>query len=448
LQTDRGDRAIGPAALLVEGAAEVATLAGGARRGSAQGDAALLRSGSGGLEVLCLEGRIALVATPEQMDARLEALGLARAALPRLEADGCLVTPGLIDAHSHLVFAGTRERELRQRQAGAGYLEILASGGGILATVEHTRAAPIDALLEHGRRWARVMLGCGVTTAEAKSGYGLDPTTELRLLEVIGRLDEEGPLDLVPTFLGAHAVPRELRGAADATARYVRQVIDEQLPRVAEQAIARSCDVFCEQGVFDAAQSRAILEAARARGLELRLHADEIADSGGAALAADLGAASADHLAAISDEGIAAMAAAAEAGRPVVATLLPATTLYLMSEHYAPARRLIEAGIPVALGTDFNPGTSPTPNLLLVMSLACLKLGLTAQEALVAVTTNAALALGLGDGMGTLEPGARADLVVWRVPSVEQLPYWLGAPLAVSVVKGGRVVAGVDPLVG
>lgn len=428
--------------LLVEGAREVATLRGGARRGSAQGDAGVVASSSADLEVLCLDGRIDQVAPRVAMDRRLEGLGLERAHLARIDADGGLITPGLIDPHTHLVFAGTRERELRQRQAGASYLDILASGGGILATVDSTRAASMADLLAGARRWVGTMLMSGVTTAEAKSGYGLDTATELRLLEVIDQLAAEGPLDLVPTYLGAHAVPRELRGSPEGAELYVRQVVDEQLPRVVEQGIARSCDVFCEPGVFSVPQSRLILEAAASRGLIPRLHADEIADSGGAELAARLGAASADHLAAISETGIEALAAAAETGSPVVATLLPATTLYLMSRRYAPARRLIEAGIPVALGTDLNPGTSPTLDLRLVMSLACIGMGLEPQEALVAVTVNAALALGLAAGTGTLEAGAPADLVVWDVLSVEELPYWLGGRLARAVVKSGVLVAG------
>jgi imidazolonepropionase len=235
-------------------------------------------------------------------------------------------------------------------------------------------------------------------------------------------------------------VPREFRELGSAADAYLDKVIEEQLPRVAEQGIARFCDVFCELGVFDATQSRRVLEAAASLGLRPRLHADEIRDSGGAALAGELRAASADHLAAISERGIEALGRAADDGHPVVATVLPATTLYLMSEHYAPARRLIERGVPLALGTDFNPGTSPTPNLQLVLSIACLKLKLTPEEALVAVTANAALSLGLEESHGTIEPGRVADLVVWDVPSVELLPYWMGADLARVVVKRGRVV--------
>ncbi len=326
------------------------------------------------------------------------------------------------------------------RQQGAGYLEILAAGGGILSTVEQTRAASAEELHAHGRRWLDEMLGHGVTTIEAKSGYGLDTVTELRLLEVTGRLGSEGPIEIVPTFLGAHAVPPEYRGRRAGAEAYVESVVSQQLPAVEAQGVARFCDVFCERGVFSVEQSRRVLEAGLRHGLALRLHADELVPSGGAQLAAEMGATSADHLAAPSREGIAALVDAAEAGSPVVATLLPATSLVLMKEHDAPARVLVDRGVPVALGSDFNPGTSPTPNLQLVLSLAVLRLKLTPSEALVAVTINAAHAVGLGESHGSLEEGRAADLVVWDAPSHELLPYWLGADLARVVVKGGNVV--------
>jgi imidazolonepropionase len=357
----------------------------------------------------------------------------------RVDAAGGLVTPGLIDAHTHLVFAGTREAEWQMRARGAGYLEILEAGGGILSTVAATRAASDADLLAGARSRLSEMLANGTTTAEAKSGYGLDVETELRELDMIGRLDREGPVQLVPTFLGAHAVPAEFRDRPDGVAEYVDAVIGEQLPAVARQGIARFCDVFCERGVFSAEQSARILGAARDAGLALRLHADELAPSGGAELAAEIGCASADHLAAPSDEGVAALARAAAGDRPVVATLLPATSWFLGKHHFAPARRFIDAGIPVALATDLNPGTSPTVSLPLVMSIACLEMGLTPAEALVAATINAAHSLGLGAEIGSIEPGKQADLVVWGVPSVDQLPYWLGARPARTVIKRGRV---------
>jgi imidazolonepropionase len=247
---------------------------------------------------------------------------------------------------------------------------------------------------------------------------------------------------LVPTYLGAHAVPEQYRGRPDGTDEFVAEVVDRQLPQVAAQGIAEFCDVFCERGVFSANQTARILAAATSLGMRTRIHADELAPSGGAELAAGSGCLSADHLAAPSDAGVAALARAAASPNPVVATLLPATSWFLGKHHFAPARRFIDAGIPVALATDLNPGTSPTVSLPLVMSIACVEMGLSPAEALVAVTVNAAHSLGLGSEIGSIEPGRQADLVVWNVPTFEQLPYWLGTRPARTVIVGGRVVAG------
>ncbi len=431
--------------LLVTGASEVATLVGGVRRGPAQADPAIAAPGTA---VACLAGRIVAVAPAAEAEDALAAalVGAGRdpGAFDRLDAAGGTVTPGLVDAHTHLLFAGSREDEVARRARGATYLEILAGGGGILATVRATRDASTDDLLAHGRRWLGQMLRTGTTTVEAKSGYGLDVATELRLLAAAARLAEEGPVDVVPTFLGAHAVPPEVRAAhagdpAAATEAYVAAVIAEQLPAVAAQGIARSCDVFCETGVFTADQARRILLAARALGLGVRLHADELAPSGGAELAAEVGALSADHLGAPSPAGIAALAAAAERPRPVVAVLLPTVPWFLGLAAREPARELVDAGVPVALATDFNPGTSPVTSLPLVMTAAVLTLRLDPSEALVATTANAAAALGLAD-RGALVPGLRADLVVWDVATHAQVPYWAGADLVRAVVAGGRVV--------
>jgi imidazolonepropionase len=430
--------------LLIVGAAEIVTMTGGVRRGSGQGEIGRIEADThaagDGPVVAIWEGRILAVGARIDVEAVVAAEGFPLARFARVDATGGTVTPGLIDAHTHLLFAGTREGELVERQRGATYLEILAGGGGILSTVAATRAAAEDQLLAHGRRWLDEMLGHGVTTVEAKSGYGLDLETELRLIEVAYQLGREGPLDVIPTWLGAHAVPPEFRSRPDGTEAYVRSLIDDQLPGVAAHGRARFADAFCEEGVFTADQSRRVLEAAAAYGLPARIHADELAPSGGAELAAELGAASVDHLATPSEAGIDALAAAAETDDPVVATLLPITTWFLMKDHHAPARTLIDRGIPVAIGTDFNPGTSPSANLPLAMSFACLNLGLSPGEAMSAVTINAARSVGLEDEIGSLEAGKAADVVIWRVQSAAQIPYWPGADLVRTVIKGGRVV--------
>ncbi len=430
------------AGMLILGASEIATLAGGLRIGSAQDDPAVLRA-EGEVDapiVATWEDRIVAVGPRAAVERSLEGQGLPIARFARIDAAGGTITPGLVDAHTHLLFGGSREAELRLRQQGAGYLEILAAGGGILSTVEATRAASTEELMVHGRRWLEEMLSHGVTTIEAKSGYGLDLATELRLLEAAYLLGRVGPIEIWPTWLGAHAVPAEYRSRRDPAEAFTRYLLEEQLPGIAAQGRARFADVFCESGVFNPDQSRRILMAAEAFGMRPRLHADELAPSGGAELAAEIGALSADHLAAPSEAGIAALAAAAGTEHPVVATLLPATTWFLMADHYAPARTLIERGVPVAIATDFNPGTSPTASLPLAMTVACLELKLTPAEVLAAVTINPAHALGLGDDIGSIELGKQADLVIWRVPSHSQIPYWPGANLVRTVIKRGRTV--------
>jgi len=422
-------------------------MAGGPRRGSAQAEVDRHEAAAvGGPEsdrapvVAAWEGRIVAAGGRSDVERFVAAEGYPLERFARVDAAGGAVTPGLVDPHTHLLFAGSRERELELRQQGAGYLGILEAGGGILSTVAATREASADALAATGRRWLDEMLGHGVTTVEAKSGYGLDLATELRLLEVAHRLGSEGPVEVVPTWLGAHAVPPEMRDRPDPTEAFVRSLIDEQLPGVAAQGRAVAADVFCERGVFSADQSRRILRAAMGFGLRPRLHADELAPSGGAELAAEIGATSADHLATPSEAGIDALAAAAETDRPVVATLLPVTTWFLMKDHHAPARTFIDRGVPVAIGTDFNPGTSPTPSLPLAMTAGCLNLRMTPDEVLAGVTINAALALGLADEIGSLERGKQADLVIWNVPTSRQIPYWPAANLVAMVIKRGRIV--------
>jgi imidazolonepropionase len=441
-----GRAADGLPGLLIENIAEVATMAGGLRLGVRMDDPALLVAPGGDTNhdaapaVATWEGRILAAGPRAELLQAIEGSGYPITRFGRIDAGGGTVTPGLVDPHTHLLFGGSREGELVLRQRGADYLEILQAGGGILSTVAATRAATQEQLLDHGRRWLGEMLAHGTTTIEAKSGYGLDLATELRLLEVAHQLGKEGPVEVLPTWLGAHAVAPVFRARPDGTEAYVRYLIEEQLPGVVAQGRARFADVFCERGVFSPEQSRRILQSAARLGLGSRLHADELAPSGGAELAAEIGALSADHLAVPSQRGIDALAAAAADGHPVVAVVLPATTWFLMHDDRAPARTFIDRGIPVALATDFNPGTSPTPSLPFVMTVACLELKLTPSEALAATTINAAAALGLADEVGSIETGRYADLVIWNVPTHRQIPYWPAADLVRTVIKRGRVV--------
>lgn len=411
--------------LLIENLAEIATPLGSTpRRGAEQAAVARLRDGSG-VEILCRDGRLAFVGSRSERERLCGEL----ADVPRL--DGCRGTavPGFVDGHTHLPWAGSREDEFVQRLAGRSYQEIAAAGGGILSTVRSTRAADPDDLLAATLQRLEWMLSCGTTTAEAKSGYGLSLADESKQLETIARAARLQPVELVPTLLAAHEVPPEHRSDRD---RYVELVCREIVPEVAARRLARFCDVFCEAGVFSAAESRRILEAGRAHGLAPRLHADEFADSGGAELAAELGAFSADHLMAVSERGIEALA-----GAGVTAILLPGTSFFLAKRVYAPARRLIAAGVPVALASDCNPGSSYTESLPTIAQLAVFELGLTIEEALVGLTLNAAATLGLAGEIGSLEAGKRADLVLLAAPNLLHLAYHYGVNPVRSVIKGG-----------
>jgi len=347
-----------------------------------------------------------------------------------LDAGGRFATPGWIDAHTHLVFGGWRQHEVPLKLKGASYLEILQSGGGILDTVQKTRAASEDALFERASGFLDEQLSLGVTATEIKSGYGLDLENELKQLRVIARLGQTHPVGVVPTFLGAHAVPPEFAGDADG---YVDFVCGEVLPRVAAEKLAKYCDVFCETGVFSAEQSRRILKTARSLGLGLKIHADEIDSLGGTRLAGELGAVSAEHLIATTDADIGALA---EGG--VTACLLPQTSLYL-NKPFARAREMIERGVAVAVASDFNPGSCPSLNLQLCANLAYLKYRMTPEEILTALTLNASCAIGLGGTHGTIEPGKRADLVLWDADGMEYLCYRMGSNLAKTVIKDGKV---------
>ena len=350
-----------------------------------------------------------------------------------IDATGRLVTPGLVDPHTHVAYGGSREREFEMRLEGATYMEIMNAGGGIHATTRMTREATEEELVEQTLRRLDSFLKHGVTTVEGKSGYGLDLETELKQLRAMKRLNEIHPIDLVPTFMGAHAVPQEYKGNED---EYIDSIINDMLPVVAEEKLAVFNDVFCEVGVFTPEQSERILEAGKKLGLIPKIHADEIESYGGAELAAKVGAISAEHLLKASDEGIKQMA---EAG--VIACLLPATALYLR-EDAAKGRKMVDEGVAVAISTDCNPGSSPTTSMPLVMNLACISMRLTPAEALVAATMNAACAIRMEDKVGSLEVGKQGDIVMWNISNYQELQYLFGVNHVDKVWKKGEQVVG------
>jgi len=346
-------------------------------------------------------------------------------------ANGKTVLPGFVDPHTHLVFAGSREDEFQMRIEGAYYMEILSSGGGILKTVRETRKASVEKLVNSCFKTLDIMLEHGTTTVEAKSGYGLTTKDELKILEATKRLDQLHPIDIVPTFLGAHAIPPEFR---NCPIEYVNLIIEEMLPKVAEKRLAEFCDVFCEKNVFSLEQARRILVASKNYGLKLKIHADEMSMLGGAELAADISAVSADHLLFSSDEGIKAMA-----DKGVIAVLLPAAAFSLMNGKFADARKMIDLGVPVALGTDFNPSCW-IENQQLVIAFACHFMKLTPAEAITAATVNAAHAINRANEVGSLEIGKKADVLVLDVPNHKFLGYRFGVNLVDKVIKNGRIV--------
>ena len=350
-----------------------------------------------------------------------------------IDAFGKLVTPGLVDPHTHVAFGGSREREFEMRLEGATYMDIMNAGGGIHATSRMTREATEEDIFVQTEKRLDSFLAHGVTTIEGKSGYGLNLESELKQLRVMQRLQEEHPIDIVPTFMGAHAVPVEFKGKED---QYVDLIVHEMLPRVVDEKLAKFNDVFCEVGVFTPEQSKRILEAGKVLGLIPKIHADEIEPYGGAELAAEVSAISAEHLLKASDAGIAAMAK-----QGVIACLLPATALYLR-ETAARGRAMIDAGVPVAISTDCNPGSSPTTSMPLVMNLACISMQLTPAESLCAATYNAACAIQMEDKVGSLEIGKQADIVLWNVSNYQQLQYLFGVNHVNSVWKKGVKVVG------
>lgn len=376
----------------------------------------------------CRDGRIVFVGTERDLRQAVALTASART----LDARGATMLPGFVDAHTHLPFAGWRESEFNERLQGATYSQIAARGGGILSTVAATRAASLSDLSALTRERLDAMLLLGTTLAEAKSGYGLSTEAELKQLEAVRAGSKDHPVDVVPTFLGAHTVPKDRR---EDRARYIDEIVEEMLPVIVREKLARYADAFVDAHAFTHDEARHVLTAAANAGLGVRLHADQLADDGSAVLAAQLGAASADHLEHVSAAGIAALASAGTA-----AVLLPAATFFLMQQRKPPARRLIEAGVPVAIATDFNPGTCPTEAMGAVLEFACLTLSMSIDEAITAATLNAAYALGRAADTGSIEVGKRADLVLHAVPNRYHMVYRFGVRRVTAVIAGGRVV--------
>jgi imidazolonepropionase len=409
--------------LAVIGASQLVALAGPRRPriGAEMRELAIIRDGA----MLVRDGRIV------QTGARGEIEPLIDADCEVVDAGKRVVMPGFVDAHTHPVFAGNRADEFEMRAAGKSYQEIAASGGGIRATVLKTRAASADELFAASSRYCEWFLRAGTTTVEAKSGYGLTLEDEMKMLRVIRRLGEDTPLRYVPTFLGAHAVPDEYK---DNRSAYVDLIVNEMIPLIAREGLARFCDVFCERGAFDVDESRRVLQAARACGMGLRAHADQLSLGGGSELAAELGAMTADHLEYAGEAQISALKSA-----NVQPVLLPASVLMIGSRRYPEARAMIDAGLAIVLATDFNPGSSPTPSMLLVLTLASTQMKMSPAEAVTAATINAAYSLGLGDEIGSLEAGKQADFVIHDCDDYRELGYFAGIEHAVGVYVEGRL---------
>ena len=352
-----------------------------------------------------------------------------------IDATNRLVTPGFVDPHTHIIFDGFRENELEMKLAGKTYLEILESGGGILKTVRATRKASLEILIQNGKKILNRMMEYGTTTMETKSGYGLDVENEIKSLLAAKELNLEHPMDVISTFLGAHAVPPEYEGETDD---YVELIISEMIPKVAQEELAEFCDVFCEEGIFSVVQTKKILKAAMKYGLKPQIHIDEIIDTNGALLAAELNAVQTGHMLKSNDEGLRAMKEA-----QTIATLLPGTPFCLMMRDYAPARKIIEFGIPIALATDLNPNCW-TESMQIIIALACYHMKLSPAEALTAATINAACALQKQEQIGSIEVGKKADLIIFDVPNHNFLPYQFGVNLVSKVIKNGKVVVDFD----
>jgi imidazolonepropionase len=400
-------------------ASQLVTLAGpkGPRAGRELSDLAIIPDGG----MLIRDGKIDIVGPRTEIEKKAGGAEI-------IDAHGKVVLPGFVDAHTHLVFAGSRLDDFERRTRGDTYEEIAKAGGGIWSTVEKTRAASEADLLMQAKKHADWFLRCGTTTVESKSGYGLSVEDELKILRVMRRLNQETPLEIVPTFLGAHAVPRKMH-----VDEYVDLVVNEMLSRVTSDGLAEFCDVFCERGYFDSEQSRRILSAAKKLGLKLRIHADQLSNSGAAQLAGELKATTADHLEKTDEQGIAALKSGG-----VQPVLLPGSVYALGSAHYPRAREMIEAGLAVVIATDFNPGSSPTPSMPMILSLACTQMKMSPAEAISASTINPAYSLGRGDQIGSLESGKVANFSIFDCEDYRELAYWFGVLQTHSVYVKGR----------
>jgi imidazolonepropionase len=399
----------------------------GPRRGNALSNLGIVKDGA----LLLRDGLIAAVGSRAKLEALPEA-----AAADKLDLGGRVVLPGFVDSHTHLIHAASRAEEYGLKIAGASYEEIAHKGGGILNSVKKLRAATSEALKLRARAALREFAAHGTTTIEAKSGYGLDVESELRILELHKELSAEQPLEIISTFLGAHVVPAEYRSKPGGAERYVALLIEKLIPEVAEQGLAEFCDVFCDRGAFSREQSKRILEAGKRYGLAPRLHAEQLARTGATQLAVQLGAASCDHLEQVNKSDIRALGES-----DTVATLLPGCDFHLGLKHYAPARALIEAGAIVALATDYNPGTSPTLSMPMVLSLACTQLRMTPAEAIAAATINAAYALRREKHVGSLEAGKAADIAVFEVEDYREIPYYFGVNKCWMTLKKGEIIS-------
>jgi imidazolonepropionase len=415
--------------LVIHGANQLLTIASpeGPRRGPAMQELNLIRDGA-----VAIQGDRIIMVGPTD-----EVLSRTGEAVTVVDASGKVVMPGFVDPHTHVLFAGDRASEFEKRLQGTSYMEILASGGGIMNTVRATRAATLEEIVHQSRQRLDSMLAHGTTTVEAKTGYGLDTENELKMLEAIRQLDEAHPVDLVPTFLGAHSIPAEYQGRGE---EFTSLVVEDMLPVVETggyhpEDTPLFCDVFCEEGAFSVEQSRRILEKAKDLGMKLKIHTDEFKPLGGTSLAVELGATSADHLACTTDQEIELLSQS-----DTIGVLLPGTPFGLAEDHYSPARKMIDAGVAIALATDLNPGTCYCESMPFIMALACRQMGMTPAETIVASTINAAHAVDLGHEVGSLEVGKKADLLILDIPDYRHLTYRFGTNLVQAVIKAGHAV--------